>query len=208
MKHTVSFIGLGVMGYPMAAYLAKAGHDVRVYNRTTGRAEQWIRDHGGCCAATPAKAAADCDFVFCCVGNDEDVRSVTTGEHGAFHGMKPGAVFACCDVVAGGSDHWTGLNEAGWKQHLRAAEFDDATIDHIFANYRAEDTPISLPEHLTLLREAGWISLGILGLLTALSLAIGHVMGGPDEEDRTRRPVSQVRIRVHQRMSWCTFGVR
>jgi 3-hydroxyisobutyrate dehydrogenase-like beta-hydroxyacid dehydrogenase len=93
MKHTVSFIGLGVMGYPMAAYLAKAGHDVRVFNRTTRRAEQWVRDHGGRFAATPAKAAADCDFVFCCVGNDEDVRSVTTGEHGAFHGMKPGAVF-------------------------------------------------------------------------------------------------------------------
>ena len=93
MKHTVSFIGLGVMGYPMAGYLAKAGHDVRVFNRTATRAEQWVRDHGGRFAATPAKAAADCDFVFCCVGNDDDVRSVTTAEHGAFHGMKPGAVF-------------------------------------------------------------------------------------------------------------------
>ena len=93
MKHTVSFIGLGVMGYPMAGYLARAGHDVRVFNRTRARAEQWVRDHGGRCATTPAQAAADCDFVFCCVGNDDDVRSVTTAENGAFHGMKPGAVF-------------------------------------------------------------------------------------------------------------------
>ncbi|MEE4293934.1 MAG: NAD(P)-dependent oxidoreductase [Xanthomonadales bacterium] len=93
MKYTVSFIGLGVMGYPMAGYLARAGHDVRVFNRTTARAEQWVRDHGGRCAATPAQAAADCDFVFCCVGNDDDVRSVTTAENGAFHGMQPGAVF-------------------------------------------------------------------------------------------------------------------
>jgi len=93
MKHTVSFIGLGVMGYPMAGYLARAGHDVRVFNRTRARAEQWVRDHGGRCATTPAQAAADCDFVFCCVGNDDDVHSVTTAENGAFHGMKPGAVF-------------------------------------------------------------------------------------------------------------------
>jgi len=93
MKYTVSFIGLGVMGFPMAGYLAKAGHDVRVFNRTTTRAQQWVDEYGGSFAATPAKAAADCDFVFCCVGNDEDVRAVTTAANGAFEGMKPGAVF-------------------------------------------------------------------------------------------------------------------
>ncbi|MBN1563329.1 MAG: class I SAM-dependent methyltransferase [Anaerolineae bacterium] len=76
--------------------------------------------------------------------------------------LKPGMVFACCDVVAGSNQQWTAMNEAGWQQHLRAAEFDDATIAHIFANYRVEDTPISLPEHLTLLREAGFAHVDVL----------------------------------------------
>ncbi len=89
----VSFIGLGVMGYPMAGYLQKAGHDVTVYNRTTAKAEKWAKEYGGSLADTPAKAAEGCDFVMACVGNDDDLRSVTTGENGAFHGLKSGAVF-------------------------------------------------------------------------------------------------------------------
>ncbi|WP_027994205.1 NAD(P)-dependent oxidoreductase [Sinorhizobium meliloti] len=90
----VAFIGLGVMGYPMAGHLkARGGHDVTVYNRTAVKAEQWAAAFGGRTAATPAEAAKDQDFVFACVGNDDDLRSVTTGENGAFETMAPGSVF-------------------------------------------------------------------------------------------------------------------
>ena len=89
----VSFIGLGVMGYPMAGHLATAGYPVCVYNRTTAKAEKWVAEYGGAHALTPALAAADADFVFCCVGNDDDLRSVTTGADGAFNSIKSGAVF-------------------------------------------------------------------------------------------------------------------
>lgn len=90
----VAFIGLGVMGYPMAGHLkARGGHDVTVYNRTAAKAEQWAAAFGGRTAATPAEAAKDQDFVFACVGNDDDLRSVTTGENGAFETMAPGSVF-------------------------------------------------------------------------------------------------------------------
>lgn len=91
---SVAFIGLGVMGYPMAGHLAKGGgHDVTVFNRTAAKAEKWVEEHGGRSAPTPAEAAKDKDFVFACVGNDDDLRSVTTGPDGAFSAMKPGAVF-------------------------------------------------------------------------------------------------------------------
>lgn len=90
----VAFIGLGVMGFPMAGYLATRGkHDVTVYNRTPAKAEAWVQKYGGALALTPADAAKDCDFVFCCVGNDDDLRMVTTGPQGAFRSMKAGAVF-------------------------------------------------------------------------------------------------------------------
>ncbi|MGE0846531.1 MAG: NAD(P)-dependent oxidoreductase [Flavobacteriaceae bacterium] len=90
----VSFIGLGVMGYPMAGHLkTKGGHDVTVYNRTAAKAKEWAGKFGGTAAATPAEAAKGCEFVFCCVGNDDDLRSVTTGADGAFRGMEKGAVF-------------------------------------------------------------------------------------------------------------------
>ncbi len=89
----VSFLGLGVMGYPMAGHLAAGGCQVCVYNRTTAKAEKWVAEHGGVLAATPAAAAEDADFVFACVGNDDDLRSVTTGPDGAFAAMKKGAVF-------------------------------------------------------------------------------------------------------------------
>jgi 3-hydroxyisobutyrate dehydrogenase len=91
---TVAFLGLGVMGYPMAAHLKnKGGHDVTVYNRTGAKAERWVAEHGGRFAATPAEAAHDKDFVFSCVGNDDDLRSVTISPEGAFRSMKKGAVF-------------------------------------------------------------------------------------------------------------------
>lgn len=91
---TVAFLGLGVMGYPMAAHLKnKGGHDVTVYNRTTAKAEQWVAQHGGKLATTPAAAAEGKDFVFSCVGNDDDLRSVTIGPDGAFSSMKKEAIF-------------------------------------------------------------------------------------------------------------------
>ncbi|MBV2183483.1 MAG: NAD(P)-dependent oxidoreductase [Rhizobium sp.] len=89
----VAFIGLGVMGYPMAGHLkTKGGHEVTVYNRTTAKAEKWVAQFGGKAAATAAQAAADADFVFTCVGNDDDLRSVTIGKDGVLSGMKPGAI--------------------------------------------------------------------------------------------------------------------
>ena len=89
----VAFLGLGVMGYPMAGHLLKkGGHDVTVYNRTAGKAQQWAKEYGGKHAATPREAAKDCDFVMMCVGNDDDVRSVVYGDNGALAGMKKGAI--------------------------------------------------------------------------------------------------------------------
>ena len=89
----VAFIGLGVMGFPMAGHLRqKGGHDVTVYNRTAAKADEWVKKFGGASAATPADAAKDADFVFTCVGNDDDLRSVTLGDTGAIAGMKSGAV--------------------------------------------------------------------------------------------------------------------
>lgn len=90
----VAFLGLGVMGAPMARHLAvKGGHDVVVYNRTRAKADAWVAAHGGRAAATPAEAARDREFVFACVGNDDDLRAVTVGPDGAFAAMAPGAVF-------------------------------------------------------------------------------------------------------------------
>ena len=89
----VAFLGLGVMGYPMARHLASKGHEVTVYNRTCAKAERWVSEHGGKAARTPLEAAAGQEFVFACVGNDDDLRSVTLGEQGAFATMSSGAVF-------------------------------------------------------------------------------------------------------------------
>jgi 3-hydroxyisobutyrate dehydrogenase len=89
----VAFLGLGVMGFPMAGYLAAKGHQVTVYNRSIAKAEAWVAKHGGMMADTPAKAVAGAEFVMACVGNDDDLRSVCRGETGAFAGMAAGAVF-------------------------------------------------------------------------------------------------------------------
>jgi len=89
----VAFLGLGVMGFPMAGHLAKAGHEVIVFNRTAAKSEAWVAKHGGARAGTPREAVAACDFVMACVGNDDDLRSVVLGDTGAFNGMKPGAIF-------------------------------------------------------------------------------------------------------------------
>ena len=89
----IAFLGMGVMGFPMAGHIAAAGHDVTVYNRTTAKAEAWAAQHGGRHAVTPAAAANGADFVFCCVGDDPDVLSVALGDDGAIPAMQQGAVF-------------------------------------------------------------------------------------------------------------------
>ena len=108
-----AFIGLGVMGYPMAGFLAKAGHEVVVYNRTASKAEDWSKEFGGRCAATPAAAAEKAEFVFCCVGNDDDVREVVLGRQGVLAGAAPGTV-----VV----DHTTASASIAREIHAAAAE--------------------------------------------------------------------------------------
>ena len=109
----LAFIGLGVMGFPMAGHLAGAGHQVTVYNRTAARAEEWTRKHAGHAAPTPAKAAEGAQFVFTCVGNDDDLRSVVYGEDGVFAGMGKGAVFV---------DHTTASAEVAREIHAAARE--------------------------------------------------------------------------------------
>jgi 3-hydroxyisobutyrate dehydrogenase len=90
----VAWIGLGVMGYPMAGHIRKKGnHDLVVYNRNAAKAEAWVKEYGGTSAATPADAAKDAEYVFCCVGNDDDLRAVTTGKDGAFHTQRKGTIF-------------------------------------------------------------------------------------------------------------------
>lgn len=91
--HKVAFVGLGVMGYPMAGHLARAGHHVTVFNRTIKKAERWVDEYGGNFAGTPREAVAGAQIVFCCVGNDDDLRSVVLGADGAFAGMAKDAVF-------------------------------------------------------------------------------------------------------------------
>ena len=93
MSFKVSFIGLGVMGYPMAGHIAKGGHDVTVFNRTTSKAEKWVKDYKGKLAKTPKEAAKNCDFIFTCVGNDNDLREVTLGENGLFKSAKENCVY-------------------------------------------------------------------------------------------------------------------
>jgi 3-hydroxyisobutyrate dehydrogenase len=108
------------MGYPMAGYLAKAGHDVTVFNRTAAKAGQWVAEYGGRSAPTPAAAADGCDFVFCCVGNDDDLRAVTTAAEGAFATMAPNAVFV---------DHTTTSATIARELHAVAAEHGFAFVD-------------------------------------------------------------------------------
>jgi 3-hydroxyisobutyrate dehydrogenase len=92
MGFNTAFIGLGTMGFPMAGHLVKAGHDVTVYNRTAAKAGEWLATHTGRSAATPAEAAANADFIFICVGNDDDLRAVTVGKDGVFHTARRGSV--------------------------------------------------------------------------------------------------------------------
>ncbi len=119
----VAFLGLGVMGFPMAGHLARAGRQVTVYNRTPAKAQAWVQEFGGSAAATPREAAAGADIVYACVGNDADLRSVVLGPDGALAGMKAGAVFA---------DHTTASAEVARELYATARErglhFVDAPV--------------------------------------------------------------------------------
>ena len=119
----VAFLGLGVMGAPMAAHLAAAGHAVTVYNRTSSKAEAWVAENGGSSAGTPRAAAEGAEFVFACVGNDDDLRAVTLGQQGAFAGMAPGTVFV---------DHTTASAHVARELHraglLHGIHFVDAPV--------------------------------------------------------------------------------
>ena len=119
----VAFLGLGVMGHPMAGHLARAGHRTTVYNRTAAKAAAWAAEYGGRHAATPREAAQGADIVFACVGNDDDLRSVVLGADGAFAGMKPGAIFV---------DHTTAsaevARELGAQADKRGLKFIDAPV--------------------------------------------------------------------------------
>ena len=116
----LAFIGLGVMGHPMAGHLKAAGHDVTVYNRTAAKAEAWVAEHGGGMAATPAEAAKEAEFVFACVGADDDLRAVTTGPDGAFQAMAEGSVFI---------DNTTASAEVARELHAEASERGIGFID-------------------------------------------------------------------------------
>lgn len=116
----VAFLGLGVMGYPMAGHLAAAGHDVCVYNRSAAKAQAWVTQHGGLSAVTPAQAAKHAEIVFVCVGNDDDLRSVVLGEQGALAGMAEGAVLV---------DHTTASADVARELAGVAAEGGVAFLD-------------------------------------------------------------------------------
>lgn len=116
----VAFLGLGVMGSPMAGHLAAKGHDVTVYNRTSAKAEAWVAKHGGAHAATPREAARGAEIVFACVGNDDDLRSVVLGADGALAGMERGATFV---------DHTTASAEVARELAAAAAEAGIGFID-------------------------------------------------------------------------------
>lgn len=189
--HTVAFLGLGVMGYPMAGHLARAGHRVTVYNRTAAKAQQWVAEYGGASAPTPREAAQGADIVFACVGNDDDLRSVVLGEHGALAGMKPGAIFM---------DHTTAsaevARELGLAARRQGLSFIDAPVSggnlgalngtltvmcggDAAAFARAQPVAMAFAKAVTLLGEQGAGQLAkmvnqiaIAGLLQGLSEAI------------------------------------
>ena len=117
----VAFLGLGVMGYHMAKHLRqKGGHEVKVYNRTSEKADKWVSEFGGSAAKTPIEAAKGSEIVFACVGNDDDLRSITLGDHGAFAGMEKGSIFV---------DHTTASAKVARELHEVAGEHGIAFID-------------------------------------------------------------------------------
>src|SRR4030095_8487304 len=117
----LAFLGLGVMGYPMAGHLLKkGGHEVTVYNRSAAKAQQWVKEYGGKSAATPREPAKDCDLVMRCVGNDDDVRSVVYGDNGVLAGIKKGAILV---------DHTTASATVAKEGHAKAKEKGIGFVD-------------------------------------------------------------------------------
>lgn len=116
----VAYLGLGVMGYPMAGHLSSNGYEVCVYNRTRSKAQSWVKEHSGCWSSTPAKAVKDADIVFACVGNDHDIEAVASGEDGAFSGMKKGSVFV---------DHTTASADIARKLAQKASDLSLHFVD-------------------------------------------------------------------------------
>jgi len=120
MSKNVAFLGLGVMGYPMAGHLAAKGHDVTVYNRSPAKAEAWVGEHGGQSAGSPRAAAEGCDIVFACVGADDDLRGIAYGDDGLFAGLPEGGIFV---------DHTTASADVARELHAYAKEHGRGFID-------------------------------------------------------------------------------
>jgi len=126
----LAFLGLGVMGYPMAGHLQASGHEVTVYNRTAAKAEAWVKQHGGAMAATPREAAEGADFVMACVGNDDDLRSVCLGDDGALAGMTAGSIFVDHTTVSAkvtrelfaAAEHVVRLDPGRWRAETDGGE--------------------------------------------------------------------------------------
>ena len=191
----VTFLGLGVMGYPMAGHIAAAGHEVTVYNRTTAKAEAWVAQHGGSIATTPAAAAAASDVVLSCVGDDPDVLQVALGSDGAIPAMKSGALYidnstvsaaVATQLAAAGADRGIGVLDAPVSGGQAGAENGVLTVmvggdEGIFA--KAEPAMQSFARAVTLLGPAGAGQLCkmvnqicIAGLVQALSEGVNFAM--------------------------------
>ncbi len=177
-----AWIGLGVMGFPMAGHLLKkGGHDLVVYNRNAAKAKAWVAEHGaGRAAATPAEAAAGADLVFCCVGNDDDLRAVTVGENGAFHGTGAGSVFV---------DHTTASAEVARELAAAASErgfsFLDAPISGGEAGAKNGGLTVMVGGEEEPFRRAA-------PLISAYARAVTHI--GPSGAGQLTKMVNQIAI--------------
>ena len=182
MSCKVSFIGLGVMGYPMAGYISKAGHNVTVYNRTKSKAEKWIKQYKGTIAETPEEAAKDSDFVFTCVGNDNDLNEVAFGNKGIFNTInpsvyesrsnpvKPKATYAQKDLkdwslIRGITVNWPDVFPVNSVKAMRGVFFAQERnkvpeyVELVFYSYWTNNLDISLDKVLAkIVEELGWSS--------------------------------------------------
>ena len=210
MGKQVAFLGLGVMGFPMAGHLAAAGHRVTVYNRTPAKAEQWVATHGGRKAATPAEAANGAELVMMCVGNDDDVRSVAIGPQGALAGMNAGAILVdhttasahvAREVYAAAKDKGAGFLDAPVSGGQAGAENGKLTImvggdGDVYA--RAEATLAHYARAVTLMGPAGAGQLTkmvnqicIAGLVQALSEGINFAQKAGLDAERVLDVISK-----------------
>ncbi len=175
-----AFIGLGVMGYPMAGFLARAGHDVVVYNRTQSKADDWVRQYGGDSRATPAAAAEDAAIAFCCVGNDDDVRDVILGSDGILNGIAPGATIV---------DHTTASAQLARQVHCIAAEksvgFLDAPVSGGQAGAESGQLTVMIGGDTAICQQA-------TPVIDSYAKAITHI--GPSGSGQLAKMVNQICI--------------